>query len=757
MPQLRYDRPAREWNEALPLGNGRMGAMVFGQPVSERLQLNEDSIWYGGPIDRINPDAGREFPKIRQMVLDGRVLEAEQLMQYSLSGTPQSQRPYQTAGDMELSFSGLSGDAEAYCRYLDLETGVSSVSFEQNGCSITKEYLASNPDQIIAIHLKASQPGALTFSILLTRSRFYDHSGKLDDSSIFLDGTLGDGGNSYVLAAKTVCERGTVRVMGERLLVEKADEATIYVAMETSFYHQENYRTVAEKRLQAAAAKGYDAVKKEHIIDYQALYKRVSLKLGDNEDNVTPLAETLIKAASGSDKEAVNAQLKLAEIYFQFGRYLLISSSRPGSLPANLQGIWNKDFLPPWDSKYTININTQMNYWPAEVCNLSECHEPLFDLLNRMHPNGKRVAREMYGYRGFVAHNNTDIWADCAPQGTYIPASYWVTGAAWLCTHIWTHYLYTGDRKFLAEMYPVLEDSVLFFHDYLLEDQGEMVVCPNVSPENTYYDATGAGNRICKGASMDAQILRDLFGEYLKISKELGRTGDIQEETARLIEKLPPIRIGRSGQIMEWTEDYDEAEPGHRHVAHLYALYPSHQITPDKTPELAKAAEKTLERRFQYTTSYIGWNSAWFACLYAKLRQGDKSWEHLKHLWESCTLPNFMDSLPVGTEQIPAFQIDGNFGGTVAIAEMLLQSDEERTILLPALPECWKEGYVSGLKTVGGAEIYMEWRSGELTRVILTADHTMEIRLIYKGMEQKVLLQPGVPVPLGTWKEREGD
>lgn len=743
MTHLLYEEPAKKWEEALPLGNGRMGAMIFGQPVDEHMQFNEDSIWYGGPIDRINADAKKQLPEIRRLIKCGQIPEAERLMLYSLSGTPQSQRPYQTAGDMELKFSGLSGEISNYCRELDLNSAIAKVSFDYEEGRITKEYFASYPDQVIAVHIVSSKPGKISFSLLLTRGRFYDHGGKLSDDSVYLDGTLGEGENHFVLAARAIAKGGDVRVLGEHLLVEQADEVTIYISIETSFYNKESILKTVLKRLQAAGEKGYAAIRAEHFKDYQRLFGRVSLKLGDSEEDSEYFAEKLLKAARGQEPsiDIQKAQLKLAEIYFQYGRYLLISSSRPGSLPANLQGIWNKEFLPPWDSKYTININTEMNYWLAEICNLSECHQPLFDLLKRMQKNGKKVAEEMYGCRGFTAHNNTDIWADCAPQGTYIPATHWVMGAAWLCTHIWTHYLYTNDIVFLKEMYPVLEDAVLFFHDYLVEDQGEMVTSPSLSPENTYILPNGEKCCICMGPSMDSQILRDLFQEYLKASKLLGKEGENQNKTRLYLSKLPSIRIGKYGQIMEWREDYEEEEPGHRHIAQLYALHPSHQITTEKTPDLAKAAETTIEKRLKYGGDSTGWTCAWIANFYARLKNGTKAWENLLKLWDMYTLPNFMDCLWMGEK--PVYQIEGNFGGTSAITEMLLQSDEEKMTLLPAIPACWSNGHVTGLKTVGGAAVDMTWNDGKLVSCTITAAHEMRTEICYRDLQLDIKLGEG--------------
>jgi alpha-L-fucosidase 2 len=491
------------------------------------------------------------------------------------------------------------------------------------------------------------------------------------------------------------------------------------------------------KKLDAACETGYQVIEKKHCEDYRELYEAVTLDLEGDCRNISdiPIDQRLRKR-----KEEDNDN-QLAVVYFQYGRYLLISSSRPGSLPANLQGIWNDEMIPAWDSKFTININTQMNYWPAEICSLSQCHLPLFDHLLRMWERGKETAGGMYGCRGFVAHHNTDIWGDCAPQDIYIPASYWVMGGAWLCTHIWTHYIYTGDMEFLRRMYPILKDSVIFFHDYLIEDHGEMVTCPSVSPENTYILPDGTKGCVCAGSSMDNQILRDLMEGYLKASEALGIQDEDMDKTREILNKIPVTKIGKYGQIMEWREDYEEEEPGHRHISQLYALHPSHQITVDKTPELTRAAANTLERRLSYGGGHTGWSCAWIVNLYARLGEGDKALDNLNKLWRQSTFPNLMDNHPRRDSAV--FQIDGNFGATAAIAEMLVQSDEDRVLLLPALPEKWKCGKVTGLTIVGGARLDIQWAEGRLTDCTIRSERTMEILLVYGQEKRKVSVKAG--------------
>lgn len=714
MKEVIFKEPAGNWNEAIPIGNGRMGAMIFGSTARERIQLNEDSIWYGGPQERVNQDALANLPAVRELIFSGRIPEAEKLMSAAMSGTPCMERTYQSAGDLWIEWGDQEEEGE-YERSLDLEEGVVRVRSGR----MEREYIASFPGQLLVIHIKARERYKLSFALHFEREIFYDKAGRDGRDMVFLDGNTGEGGSRFRLQACVGITGGTKKALGGHLLVEETKEAFICVAMETSFYGKECYRECCRERLEKALERGWETLLQEHKQDYQELYHRMSFRL------------------SGSEKET----LSYAETYFQFGRYLCISASRPGSLPANLQGIWNERMNPPWQSKFTININTEMNYWPAEICNLSECHLPLFDLLERMRERGKKVARDMYGCRGFVAHHNTDIWGDCAPQDIYIPATWWVMGAAWLCTHIWNHYSFTEDREFLQRMYPVYKDAVLFFHDFLTEDKGELVTCPSVSPENTYILPDGVKGRVCAGASMDSQILRELFTGFLASSSVLGIADAFTVSTKEMLKELPVPEIGKYGQIMEWREDYEEEEPGHRHISQLYALHPSHQITPDKTPELAEAARKTLERRLGYGGGHTGWSCAWIVNLYARLGDGNNAWKNLKKLWEKSTFPNFMDNHPLGDGYV--FQIDGNLGATAAMAELLLQNDGERILLLPALPQEWENGEVTGLAAHGGIEADLCWKEGRLSCARIRAKRKTETRLLWENREEKISLDAG--------------
>lgn len=739
-----FDKPAEKWEQALPIGNGRLGAMVHGGTKQEVLQLNQDSIWYGGPVDRINPDAKANLDEVRKLLLEEKIPEAEQLLRYSFSGTPQSQRPYQTLGKLQLTYldsEDCKKTPEYYRRELELDNGmvVETSKWEQR--RITKEYLASYPHGVIAVHMVAEE-GTISLDALLTRGRFYENAGKLDEKTIYMDGTLGKDGVSFLVGVRAESNSGEVRVLGEHLIVREAKDLTLYVSCETSFYEQDWKKVVCE-RLNKASEAGYEAVKETHVQDYKALYDRVELQLNtdcpveEGEEADIPIDKRM---ELGKEK---GFGVEYAESYYQYGRYLLISSSRPGSLPANLQGIWNDSMTPSWDSKFTININTEMNYWPAEMCSLWECHLPLFDMLLRMRERGGEVARRMYGCRGFVAHHNTDIWADCAPQDIYIPATYWVMGGAWLSTHIWQHYLYTQDKAFLEKMYPVLRDAVLFFHDYLIELDGQLVTCPSVSPENTYILESGVSGQVCVGPTMDSQILRDLMEGYLKASEILAVEEDMVDKTKEILAKLPPLQVGQHGQIMEWRKDYGERDPGHRHISHLYGLHPSHQITVDKTPELAEAAGKTLERRLQNGGGHTGWSCAWIVNFYTRLGDGERAYDNLQKLWTKSTYPNLMDTHPKKDGFV--FQIDGNFGATAAITEMLVQSDEDRVLLLPALPKQWESGRLKGVTLAGGARMDLEWKDGKLTYCKVYSDKSVEVTLVYDNKKYVVALEAGKP------------
>lgn len=730
MSKLWYDKPADSWEEALPIGNGRMGAMVFGTVETEHIQLNEDSVWYGGKIDRNNPDALKNLPKIRELILSGQITEAEELMVYALSGTPQSQRPYQSLGDLLINFKNMDGDKSEYIRSLSLDEAIHTVQMKVGENEYKRETFLSAVDEVMVVRLTSDGNQKITFSALLMRERFYDNVKGVGNDTIMLNGNLGVGGIEFMMMLKAVVDGGECQVIGEHLVVSNADAVTLLFSAGTTFRYQDVQQQLV-RNISEASSYSYEELKKRHIKDYKKLYDRVAFELdGIEKYEKLTTCERLEKARNGEIDRGI------AKLYFDFGRYLLIASSREGTLPANLQGIWNKDMSPAWDSKYTININTEMNYWLAETCNLSECHLPLFDLIKRMLPNGQKTAKVMYNCRGFVAHHNTDIWGDTAVQDHWIPASYWVMGAAWLCTHQWTHYEYTKNRKFLEEVFPIMREAALFFLDFLIEDKGYLKTCPSVSPENIYILPSGVSGANTIGASMDNQILKDLFGQCIKAAEVLGVQDELTDQIKEAMEKLVPIQVGKAGNIMEWAEDYDELEPGHRHISHLYALHPSTQVNMVDTPDLAKAARLTLERRLANGGGHTGWSRAWIINLYAKLWDGEMAYYNLEQLFSKSTLPNMFDNHP-------PFQIDGNFGATAAIAEMLVQSTIERIILLPALPKAWNNGSIKGLCVRGGAEVDMEWSNGHLSKCLLRAKQELQTEIMYKERKTKISLVAG--------------
>lgn len=730
MSRLWYDKPANSWEEALPIGNGRMGAMIFGKVNTERIQLNEDSVWYGAYVERNNPHALRNLSKIRELILSGQIPEAEELMIYALSGIPQSQRPYQSLGDLTIDFKGMEGDISGYKRSLSLDDAVHSMEAIVGNNPFKRETFLSKADDVMVIRITSREKQRISFSALLTRERFYDSVTELSEDTIMLRGNLGKGGIDFAMMVKAVVEGGSCEVIGEHLIVKNADAVTLLFTAGTTFRFEDLEKDL-RKVLSTASEKSYDQLKQNHIKDYKALYSRVEFNLDGIEKY-----ESLTTAERMKNAEKGQVDKGMAKLYFDYGRYLLIACSREGSLPANLQGIWNKDMTPPWDSKYTININAQMNYWPAEICNLSECHRPLFDFIKRMVPNGQKTAKVMYDCRGFVAHHNTDMWGDTAVQDHWIPSSYWVMGAAWLCTHQWTHYEYTKDLEFLKEAFPIMREAALFFLDFLIDHNGYLVTCPSVSPENTYILPTGVQGAVTFGATMDNQILRDLFTQCLKAAEILEVDDELNNEIKKALDKLIPTRIGKRGGIMEWMEDYDELEPGHRHVSHLYGLHPSSQITMDDTPDLARAARRTLELRLASGGGHTGWSRAWIINLYAKLWDGAEAYKNLELLISKSTLTNMFDNHP-------PFQIDGNFGGTAAIAKMLVQSSPERIVLLPALPNIWKDGSIKGLCVRGGAELSIKWANCQLTTCIIKAKHRLQTELVYKDKRIKIALEAG--------------